>query len=115
MEPPGWTIPDTPSFATASTLSMLGKNPSDAITEPLRSWPNLWAFSIHDSIAPILSCCPAPIARDSSFFQNTTALDRTSHATHQECSIARYSVSDGDRFVAVDNIFSCSNDLNPVR
>src|SRR5437016_10611391 len=94
---------------------MFGKNPSEAITLPLRSWPNLWAFSIQDSIAPILSCCPVPIARDVSSPQNTTALDRTSHVTHHECSIARYSVSDGERFVATGDIFNCSNDCNPVR
>src|SRR5206468_773667 len=52
-EPPGWIMAETPSFATASTLSIFGRNPSEAMTLPLRSCPYLWAFSMQASIAPI--------------------------------------------------------------
>src|SRR5881397_3393527 len=103
---------DTPSRATASTLSIFGRKPSDAITLPLRLCPALLALSMQLSIAPILSCCPVPIANDNPSFQKTTALDLTSQATHHACNRSTYSLLEGARFVGMARLFNCSNDLD---
>src|SRR5712692_9663922 len=74
-DPPGWTIADVFSLASASTLSSLGRNPSEARTLPSRLWPSLCVLSIDFSIAPILSCWPVSLAGDvSSLRQAARAL-----------------------------------------
>src|SRR2546428_12732896 len=93
-----------------SILSVLGRNPSEARLDPLRSWPNLCAFSTQFSNAPTRSCCPVPIARDAPFFHRTIALDLTSHVTHQACNRSRYSFSDGFILVGTGSCFRDSND-----
>src|SRR5207249_11932628 len=98
-------MPETPSFATASTVFIFSRNPSEAMTLPLRSCLYLWAFSMQASIAPIRSCWPVPIASDTPSFQNTTAFERTSQAVHQECSMAVYSSSGGRRLGVTDRLY----------
>ena len=78
IEPPGWMIACTPTWASSSTPSGKGKKASDAATEFIifsgTNWDAFW-----DAILQLSSLlgCPAPIPIVDFPFAKTIALDLT--------------------------------------
>ena len=75
IEPPGCMIDLIPFLYAISTQSGKGKNASLAITAPLRSKLNLFAFSIAWFNASTLDVWPVPDEISWLFFANTIVLD----------------------------------------
>ena len=90
----------TPAFTASSTVSGIGKNASDDITEPLAFSP---ACSIAILAAPTRFICPAPTPIVILSFASTIALDFTCFTTFHANNNCSISSAVGLRFVTQRN------------